>query len=144
MDGRGSNKVAWEQVCTPRAHGEVGIQSVRAMNLAIMSKHIWHILTRKPHSIWVSWVHQYRLKRDTYWTYHGSEGSWGWKQLLKLHTTLISSLEYKVGDDSSFRLWLDPWHTEGPLIHKCPRGPRITGFPADSLLEEVLADGRWN
>ncbi|KAL0277983.1 UNVERIFIED_CONTAM: hypothetical protein Sradi_7307400 [Sesamum radiatum] len=52
-------------------------------------------------------------------------------------------MEYRVGDGCKFTLWTDLWHPRGPLIHSYPRGPSITGLPADSKLAVVVQDGQW-
>ncbi|KAL0288245.1 UNVERIFIED_CONTAM: hypothetical protein Sradi_7102000 [Sesamum radiatum] len=49
----------------------------------------------------------------------------------------------RVGDGGQFSLWGDIWHPQGPLLFSFPRGPRITGRPADSLLQTVIHQGRW-
>ncbi|KAL0281964.1 UNVERIFIED_CONTAM: hypothetical protein Sradi_7277400 [Sesamum radiatum] len=64
--------------------------------------------------------------------------------MIKISHLLKPGLDYRVGDGSKFKLWLDVWHEKGPLIHHYPRGPLATGLPADSLLIEVLQHGCWN
>ncbi|KAL0439857.1 UNVERIFIED_CONTAM: LINE-1 reverse transcriptase [Sesamum latifolium] len=66
------------------------------------------------------------------------------KKLVKLSTSLRAGLEYKVGDGQTFKLWIDIWHPQGPLIQRFPRGPVITGLPTDSLLKNVIQHGSWN
>ncbi|KAL0282160.1 UNVERIFIED_CONTAM: hypothetical protein Sradi_7269200, partial [Sesamum radiatum] len=50
----------------------------------------------------------------------------------------------KVGTGLRFYVWLDMWHPRGPLSQTFPRGPSITGLPTDSLLHNVIEQGRWN
>ncbi|KAK4381497.1 hypothetical protein Sango_2962300 [Sesamum angolense] len=50
----------------------------------------------------------------------------------------------KVGDDSTFKLWQDIWHKQGPLCLSHPEGPHLTGLPLDALLSNVLQQGQWN
>ncbi|KAL0295450.1 UNVERIFIED_CONTAM: hypothetical protein Scaly_3103400 [Sesamum calycinum] len=104
------------------------------MNQALMAKHLWHLVKKKADSTWVAWIQQNRLKQQTIWSFHGFNGSWGWKKLLKLRNGFLTGVETKVGNGESFSLWLDPWHPDGPLIHKVLGGPRITGLSVDSWL----------
>ncbi|GJR37695.1 putative RNA-directed DNA polymerase, eukaryota, reverse transcriptase zinc-binding domain protein [Tanacetum coccineum] len=44
---RGKSKVAWENICLPIREGGLGLQSLEIFNNALMTKHIWHIVTNK-------------------------------------------------------------------------------------------------
>ncbi|KAK4384299.1 hypothetical protein Sango_3074900 [Sesamum angolense] len=140
----GGYKIAWEQVCKPTSHGGLGIRNIQTMNNALMGKHLWQILTKKHDSLWVSWISRYRLRHGTLWAANDKEGSWIWKKLLKLRRQLIKGIQFRVGDGTEFKLWLDPWHPDGALIHRCPHGPLVTGLPLDSPLSTVIVEGNWN
>ncbi|KAL0302152.1 UNVERIFIED_CONTAM: hypothetical protein Scaly_3040900 [Sesamum calycinum] len=114
---RGGYKVAWEQVCKPTAKGGLGIRNIQTMNNSLMGKHLWQILEKKHDSIWVSWITKYKLRHGTLWAANEKEGSWIWKKLLKLRNQLIKGIRFQVGDGTDFKLWLDPWHPDGTLIH---------------------------
>ncbi|KAL0293593.1 UNVERIFIED_CONTAM: hypothetical protein Sradi_6927700 [Sesamum radiatum] len=108
-----------------------------------MGKHLWQILEKKNDSIWVSWITKYKLRHGTLWAANEKEGSWIWKKLLKLRNQLIKGIRFQVGW-TDFKLWLDPWHPDGTLIHRYPHGPLVTGLPLDSPLSTVIVDGHWN
>nr|GEW59699.1 putative RNA-directed DNA polymerase, eukaryota, reverse transcriptase zinc-binding domain protein [Tanacetum cinerariifolium] len=57
----GKAKVSWEVVCLPKMEGGLGIRRLDIFNKALMVPHIWNLLTRKD-SLWVKWIHVYRLK----------------------------------------------------------------------------------
>ncbi|KAL0439655.1 UNVERIFIED_CONTAM: hypothetical protein Slati_2448500 [Sesamum latifolium] len=132
--GRGYAKVSWQQVCASKKEGGLGIRRVLHLNQALMLKQVRHILQEDEQSIWVQWVLIHRLRIQTMWVYQCSTATWCCKKLIKLSTLLILGLEYRIGDGRKFKLWTDLWHPRGPLIHSFPRGPTITGLPADSLL----------
>ncbi|KAK4381008.1 hypothetical protein Sango_3009500 [Sesamum angolense] len=113
------------------------------MNNALMGKHLCQVLTKKQDSIWVSWIMKYNLKHGTLWAANDKEGSWTWKKLLKLRTHLIKGIQYRIGDGTEFKLWLDPWHPDGALLHRYPHGPLITGLQMDSPLSTVIVGDNW-
>nr|GFA60769.1 hypothetical protein [Tanacetum cinerariifolium] len=49
---RGKACVNWNSVCKPKVEGGLGIKSLDSWNKALMSKHIWNIITQKE-SLWV-------------------------------------------------------------------------------------------
>ncbi|GKB63681.1 RNA-directed DNA polymerase, eukaryota, reverse transcriptase zinc-binding domain protein, partial [Tanacetum coccineum] len=49
---RGKSKVNWCSVCKPKVEGGLGIKSLDSWNIALMSKHVWNIITHKE-SLWV-------------------------------------------------------------------------------------------
>ncbi|KAL0292807.1 UNVERIFIED_CONTAM: hypothetical protein Sradi_6971400 [Sesamum radiatum] len=142
--GRGIAKVSWAQICKPIAEGGLGIKRVLFMNQALMMKQLWRLLQRDTQSIWVAWVMQVRLRNTTIWSTNSASSSWCWKKLIKLSAIMKPGLEFQVGNGHQFYVWLDIWHARGPLIQTFPRGPSITGIPADSLLQTVIQQGRWN
>ncbi|KAL0292609.1 UNVERIFIED_CONTAM: hypothetical protein Scaly_2581600 [Sesamum calycinum] len=141
--GEGQAKVAWDQICKPKAEGGLGLRSLIIMNQALILKQLWRILQNDGSSIWVDWIQQNRLRRSTIWTFNRSTGSWCWKKLLKLRPILHRGVHYKVGDGSSFSLWQDPWHDRGPLCLSFPRGIEVTGLPLSSTLSSVLQRNQW-
>ncbi|KAK4383923.1 hypothetical protein Sango_3108500 [Sesamum angolense] len=142
--GSGNAKVAWDQLCKPKAEGGLGIRSLITTNQALILKQLWRILQNDGTSIWVDWIQQNRLRHTTIWTFNRDTGSWSWKKMLKLRPLLQWGVVYKVGDGSAFNLWQDIWHDRGPLCLNYPRGPAVTGLPLSSTLSSVLQQNRWS
>ncbi|KAL0294632.1 UNVERIFIED_CONTAM: hypothetical protein Scaly_3118000 [Sesamum calycinum] len=136
-------KVAWDQICKPKAEGGLGMRSLIIMNQALILKQMWRILQNDGSSIWVDWIQRYRLRHSTLWTFNRTTGSWCWKKMLKLRPILRRGVNYKVGDGSSFSLWQDVWHERGPLCLNFPRGIEVTGLPLSSTLSSVLQRNQW-
>ncbi|GJT69853.1 hypothetical protein Tco_1029139 [Tanacetum coccineum] len=63
---KGKEKVAWEVACLHRKEGGLGIHRLDDFNKALMSSHIWSLLVLKG-SLWVKWVHTYKLNGRTIW-----------------------------------------------------------------------------
>ncbi|GKB55719.1 reverse transcriptase domain, reverse transcriptase zinc-binding domain protein [Tanacetum coccineum] len=66
--GKGKSKVAWEIVCLPKEEGGLGIRRLECFNLALMATHVWKLLILKE-SLWVKWIHEYKLKGRSFWDY---------------------------------------------------------------------------
>ncbi|KAL0402268.1 UNVERIFIED_CONTAM: hypothetical protein Slati_4256700 [Sesamum latifolium] len=65
----------WQnQVCLPLDEGGLGIRDVQALNYALMSKHMWAVISNCDSSIWVQWVQQYRIRHKTVWTVNANAG----------------------------------------------------------------------
>ncbi|GJY88494.1 polypyrimidine tract-binding protein homolog 2 isoform X1 [Tanacetum coccineum] len=56
-------KVAWEVICLPKNEGGLRIQNLDVFNVALMTTHIWNIISHKD-SLWVSWIHQFKLRGE--------------------------------------------------------------------------------
>nr|GFB81850.1 hypothetical protein [Tanacetum cinerariifolium] len=49
---RGKSLINWNSVCMMKVKGGLGIKSLYSWNIALMSKHIWNVITNKE-SLWV-------------------------------------------------------------------------------------------
>nr|GEU72213.1 hypothetical protein [Tanacetum cinerariifolium] len=58
---RGKAKVAWDDICLPKEEGGLGLRSLDVFNIALMTTHIWNIVSNKE-SLWVRWIHTYKLR----------------------------------------------------------------------------------
>ncbi|KAL0287707.1 UNVERIFIED_CONTAM: Transposon TX1 uncharacterized protein [Sesamum radiatum] len=77
-----------------------------------------------------------------------SHGGLGIRNIQAMNNALMGKHLWQVGDGTDFKLWLDPWHPDGTLLHRYPHGPLITGLPMDSplstifiVVQMVLSDG---
>ncbi|KAL0427389.1 UNVERIFIED_CONTAM: hypothetical protein Slati_2913700 [Sesamum latifolium] len=82
--GDGYPKVAWNQICLPIEEGGQGFRDILAINLALMSRHLWKIIQGNRDSIWVNWIYHVRLRGKSIWIVNDCTGSWGWRKLLQL------------------------------------------------------------
>nr|GFC19566.1 hypothetical protein [Tanacetum cinerariifolium] len=63
---QGKAKVAWHDICFPNKEGRLGICSLEMFNIALMTTHIWNLVSNKD-SIWVRWINIYKLKGRSFW-----------------------------------------------------------------------------
>ncbi|KAK4384375.1 hypothetical protein Sango_3067200 [Sesamum angolense] len=61
--GSGNAKVAWDQLCKPKAEGGLGIRSLITTNQALILKQLWRILQNDGTLIW--WIGSSKTDSDT-------------------------------------------------------------------------------
>ncbi|KAL2232502.1 UNVERIFIED_CONTAM: hypothetical protein Sindi_1430200 [Sesamum indicum] len=121
----GYAKVAWKDVCKPINEGGQGIKDIGILNRSLIAKKLCDVIKCDRTSIWVEWLKQGRLHNTSIWTINEKGGSWGWRKMLRLRSSILPMTEFLIGEGRSFYLWKDPWHHLGPLIARFPRGPSL-------------------
>ncbi|KAL0374219.1 UNVERIFIED_CONTAM: hypothetical protein Sradi_3337600 [Sesamum radiatum] len=56
----GYPKGAWSQVCKPVTEGGLGMREIRALNLVMMPRRLWDVVTQNKASLWVQWIYHFR------------------------------------------------------------------------------------
>nr|GEU72273.1 reverse transcriptase zinc-binding domain-containing protein [Tanacetum cinerariifolium] len=85
VDGLLKFKYSKDHLCS--ACG-LGLRSLEKFNMALMSTHIWNIVSNKE-SIWVKWIHTYKHRGRSFWDISmKADVSWGWLKLLQLREFL--------------------------------------------------------
>ncbi|XP_071699661.1 uncharacterized protein [Rutidosis leptorrhynchoides] len=80
-----------------------------------MVSHVWHLITNK-NSLWVKWIHEYRLKGMSFWDVPCVAGaSVGWRKLLAISERIRARFIVKIGDGRLAFAWNDIWSDNGPL-----------------------------
>ncbi|GKA05285.1 hypothetical protein Tco_0684405 [Tanacetum coccineum] len=78
-----------EVVRPPRKEGGLGIRRLEVFNSALMIAHVWKLISLKE-SLWVKWVHEYKLKRHSFLEIPlRGDVSWGWRKILQLRRDLF-------------------------------------------------------
>ncbi|GJV05062.1 putative reverse transcriptase domain-containing protein [Tanacetum coccineum] len=141
---RGKAKMKWSDVCRPKVEGGLGIRSLEDWNTALISKHIWNLITCK-NSLWVKWIHMFKLKGMRFWDILEKEGSsWSWKKILKVRGRIRDHIIHRIGDGRNTSLWFDNWYAICPLsdfISK--RNIHNTGLTLNAKVSEVIVNGSW-
>ncbi|KAL2225760.1 UNVERIFIED_CONTAM: hypothetical protein Sindi_3051800 [Sesamum indicum] len=139
----GYAKVVWKDVCKPINEGGQGIKDIGILNRSLMAKQLCDVIRCDRTSIWVEWLKQTRLHNTSIWTINEKGGSWGWRKLLRLCSSIRPMTEFLIGEGRSFYLWKDPWHHLGPLITRFPRGRSLLGLDESTKLQVVINEGQW-
>nr|GEV00366.1 hypothetical protein [Tanacetum cinerariifolium] len=136
---KGKSKVAWEIVCLPKVEGGLGIRRLECFNSALMTSHIWKLLTLKE-SLWVKWIHEYKLKGRSFWDIllRGNM-SCGWRKILKLRPIVWQFIWSKIGSGENTNLWFNKWSTSVPLASIIsPHDIARSGFTLHSKFSDVI------
>ncbi|XP_022042323.1 uncharacterized protein LOC110944990 [Helianthus annuus] len=117
-------------------HGDV--------NKALMISHIWSILVKRD-SLWVDWVHSYRLKGHSFWTCKAvATTCCSWRKLLQLRPLIRNFIWSKLGNGSNTSAWFDWWSHLDPLGNfLTPRTISNAGFSIKSTVQEICDNGSW-
>uniref|UniRef100_A0A251V012 Putative RNA-directed DNA polymerase, eukaryota n=1 Tax=Helianthus annuus TaxID=4232 RepID=A0A251V012_HELAN len=120
--------VAWDVVTRPKRYGGLGINKLKLVNEALLSKWIW----------------RFKYDVDSLWSKvvaacHGNNRAWSvlpfntaisgtWLNIVRLEKKLIINgqkinnlIKGVLGDGKRIRFWIDVWLEEEPLCDKFPR-----------------------
>ncbi|XP_021985819.1 uncharacterized protein LOC110882016 [Helianthus annuus] len=141
---KGKAKVSWKVVCLPKYEGGLGIRRLGDVNKALMTNHIWSIVTKRK-SLWVEWVHSYRLKGNSFWLSKIiSNSCYSWRKLLQLRPQMRDFFWSDVGDGTRTSAWFDYWCDIGPLGNFIsPRTIANAGFRLEDSVSDIQLNGEW-
>ncbi|GKC38640.1 putative reverse transcriptase domain, reverse transcriptase zinc-binding domain protein [Tanacetum coccineum] len=109
---RGKAKVAWNVICLLKREGGLGLRSLEVFNLALMTTHIWNIVSNKESL----WIHTYKLRGRTLWDVQPKgDMSWGWRKLLQLTEFVRPFFRSCIGNGMKTSLLYDSWCSHCPF-----------------------------
>ncbi|XP_022015101.1 uncharacterized protein LOC110914623 [Helianthus annuus] len=115
------------------------------VNKALLTSHIWSIITKRP-SLWVQWVHTYKLKGKNFWEVQGRNNiTWGWRKLLAIRPIVRPFVWKSIQSGRQTNAWSDNWCTCSPLrSFITPRTIARAGFSLNTSVADLLDDnGQW-
>ncbi|XP_071708111.1 uncharacterized protein [Rutidosis leptorrhynchoides] len=141
---RGKAKVKWSTICLPKDEGGLGVKLLKEWNIALMVSHIWRLITNK-HSLWVKWIHEYRIKGMSFWDAPCVAGaSVGWRKLLAIRGIVRDRFIIQIGDGRMAFAWHDTWSDNGPLISFISnRDITRAGFSIQAKVHDICVDRMW-
>jgi hypothetical protein len=101
---------AWDSICIPKALGGLGIRKMREVNLALISKLGWKLLSN-PDSLWVAQLKGKYLHSKSFLSppSFSSSFSWLWKCILNSHSFISKGACNLIHSSSSLPIWSSPW-----------------------------------
>ena len=120
----------WTRVCQPRLKGGLGVRDIRLVNLSLLAKWRWRLISDNG-SLWKN-VLQDKYGDGLVALGFLSEGlrsriasNW-WKDLMMLvvdggESWFVTEVVRKLGDEMNTSFWNDKWHSDGVLRNLYPR-----------------------
>ncbi|GKB29207.1 putative reverse transcriptase domain, reverse transcriptase zinc-binding domain protein [Tanacetum coccineum] len=141
---RGKAKVAWDDICLPKSEGGLGLRSLDLFNMALMTTHIWNIVSNKE-SLWVRWIHTYKLRNRSFWDLPIKDNvSWGWLKLLQLRVLVRPFFWVKLGNGRDTSVWHDSWCSHCPLSRFISsRDIYSEGFNNQAMVADFVINNVW-
>ncbi|XP_071712534.1 uncharacterized protein [Rutidosis leptorrhynchoides] len=94
-------KVKWDDVGLPKDEGGLSIKRLKYWNFALMTKHIWSIVTHKQ-SIWASWIRVHKLHKHNLWDVSATaDSSISWRKILNIRHVVKGHLVHQTGNGRS-------------------------------------------
>ncbi|GKB62951.1 RNA-directed DNA polymerase, eukaryota [Tanacetum coccineum] len=120
--------VAWSKVCAPVKLGGLGIGSLKALNLSLISKWLWRWRTNKD-ALWYHILHSiHGSKGGDFLTYASIDTKGSWYEILKachdvnsLSIPLSSFFTRSIGEGASIKFWDEEWLGTFKLADVFPR-----------------------
>jgi hypothetical protein len=143
VNKRKYHMVSWEEICKPKEQGGLGVMNTKKMNIALMLKWIWRILTEQDERL--LWLQLIRAKYGTAELLSGraSGGSPFWKSIQKIKHMFSCGVRFHVGNGQHTRFWLDHWLGEDNFSVKFPLIFEICAEPEISVAQAITHEG-WN
>lgn len=108
--------VSWQDVCTPKSEGGLGLRQMKAWNKASLAKHVWRIC-RNEGDLWTKWAKKILLKHNSIWQVTTpADCSFSWRKILKIKNAMTELIVMKVGDGRQTSLFYDDWLDDGRII----------------------------
>lgn len=113
--GTSNAKVAWNDVCTKKSEGGLGVRKLKEVNKVYGLKLIWRMLSGS--SLWGNWIQTYLLKGKSFWEINvkTQAGSWMWRKMLKLRDLAKTFHKINLGNGRHTSFWFDNWSEKGVL-----------------------------
>ncbi|XP_057478807.1 uncharacterized protein LOC130766129 [Actinidia eriantha] len=120
--------VAWKDICCPKQEGGLGFIDLQAWNLALLSKSIWNLQSKKD-SLWVKWMNQIYIKSPSFWEYTPAKQD---SQLIRQLAIIRDRIVMIEGTDLLALNRLNQWAESGKFnVKACyeffrPKSPKVS------------------
>ncbi|XP_026450722.1 uncharacterized protein LOC113350825 [Papaver somniferum] len=129
----------WDNVCTSKKEGCLGIRKLEDVNKALLMKLLWKILNCQDE--WANFfLAKYMDKNGKWITFYRKSSVWnGIRWVLP---EFIENTKWIVGNGAKVSLWNDRWIFEEPICRLFPNHPYIAFHPYLKV-QELIVDNHW-
>nr|GMD79802.1 uncharacterized protein LOC109155081 [Ipomoea batatas] len=122
-------------MCYPKEKGGVGFRRLREMNLSLLGKQAWRLITRPNSLVARVYKSRYYPQGSFFDASSGSNPSYIWRGLLEVREVMGRGCRRCIGDGLSTKIGTDPWLPidDNPYISS-PLHDSIMEAPVSSLL----------
>jgi hypothetical protein len=135
---------SWRSLCLPKDQGGLGFRLMKDVNLSLISKLGWNLLTNH-NSSWVSLYQNKYIKYGNLLSSPLSSGSWIWNGIKATVPIIAKGACFLPSKFSTLPIWTSPWIPTLPLFLPTPRLPYLpSSYPlaiSDLLLPSTNS---WN
>jgi len=135
---------SWRSLCLPKDQGGLGFRLLRDVNLSLISKLGWNLLTNHTSS-WVSLFQKKYIKYGNLLSSPLTSSSWIWNGIKTIVPLIAKGACYLPSKSSSLSIWTSPWI---PTISSFLPEPRLPYLPSSyplSISDLFLpSSSNWN
>ncbi|GFZ16082.1 hypothetical protein Acr_25g0004910 [Actinidia rufa] len=128
--------VAWRDIFRPKGEGGLGFIELHDWNLALLSKSLWNLQSKKD-SLWVKWMNQVYIRRDNFWEYVPAKQD---SQMVRQLADIRDKVVMEVGSN---RVALDTLHKWASMGYSCCSDAVFAVVVAANLSGNAVAASFW-
>nr|VDC67117.1 unnamed protein product [Brassica rapa] len=141
---------SWESLCKPKECGGLGFKDLEALNLALLGKQMWRMLTNKNSLLTRVFKSRYFKKSDPLSAPLGSRPSYAWRSIHAAQKLVQQGARVIIGSGKDTKVWSERWIGSKPAMmvtsmRRHERGRQLD-VSEDMRVSELLCGNgsEWN
>lgn len=108
-NSKGIHWMSWERLSTPKSFGSMGFKNLKALNMAMIGKQAWKLVT-SPNSLITKLLKAKYYPRSDYFGASVSHNpSYVWRGLWRVKDMVRRSFQWSIGTGESISVWHQLW-----------------------------------